>query len=120
VEYLGYILDKNGIQMLPKKVKAIVEMPQPKYQRELRAFLGMVNHYGKFMPKLSELCVPLNHLLQKTAEWNWTKECDEAFHQIKEKLISTEALVHLNPSTYCFGCRCIICKHWSSYFSPLP
>jgi len=46
-----------------KKVKVIVEMPQPKYQRELRAFLGMVNHYGKFMHKLSVLCAPLNHLL---------------------------------------------------------
>ena len=68
VEYLGYILDKNGIQMSPMKVKAIVEMQQPKHQSELRAFLGMVNHYGKFMTKLSELCAPLNHLLQKTAE----------------------------------------------------
>ena len=56
VEYLGHILDKNGIQMSPQKVKAIVKMPQPKYQRELRTFLALVNHYGKFIPKLSELC----------------------------------------------------------------
>ena len=73
-------------------------MPQPKYQKELQAFLGMVNHYGNFMPKLSELCAPMNQLLQKTAEWNWTEECKKAFHQIKEKLTSAEALVHFNPS----------------------
>ena len=30
VEYLGHTLDKNGIQMSPKKVKAIVEMPRSK------------------------------------------------------------------------------------------
>ena len=97
-EYLGHTLDKNGIQMSPKKVKAIVEMPRPKDQKELRAFLGMVNHYGKFMPNLSDLCAPLNRLLQKAVQWKWIKECEEAFLKIKEKLGSAEALVHFNPS----------------------
>ena len=98
VEYLGHILDKNGIQMSPKKVKAIAEMPQPKDQKQLRAFLGMVNHYGKFMPNLSELCAPLNCLLKKAVKWKWTKECEEAVVNIKHKLTSAEALVHFNPS----------------------
>ena len=47
VEYLGHIVSKNGIQTSPKKVEAIVEMPQPKDQKDLRAFLGMGNHYGR-------------------------------------------------------------------------
>ena len=77
-EYLGHVLNKNGIHMSTKKVKAIVEMLQPKDQKHLRAFQGMVNYYGKFMPHLSEFCVPLNHLLQKAVRWKWTKECEEA------------------------------------------
>ena len=98
VEYLGHIVSKNGIQMSPKKVEAIVEMPRPKDQKELRAFLGMINHYSKFMPNLSDLCAPLNGLLQKTAKWRWSKECEEAVHTIKDKLGSAEGLVHFNPS----------------------
>ena len=98
VEYLGHIVSKNGIQMSPKKVEAIVEMPQPKDQKDLRAFLGMVNHYGKFMSNLSDLCAPLNDLLQKTAKWRWSKEYEEAVHKIKDKLGSAEGLVHFNPS----------------------
>ena len=86
VEYLGHIVSKNGIQMSPKKVEAIVEMPQPKDQKDLRAFLGMVNHYGKFMSNLSDLCAPLHGLLQKTAKWRWNKECKKAVHKIKDKL----------------------------------
>ena len=47
-------------------------MPRPKDQKELQAFLGMVNHYGKFMHNLSESSP--------------VKECKEAFLKIKEKL----------------------------------
>ena len=97
VEYLGHIVSKNGIQMSPKKFEAIVEMPQPKDQKYLQTFLGMVNHYGKFMSNLSDLCAPLNGLLQKTAKWRWSKECEEVVHKIKDKLGSAEALVHHYP-----------------------
>ena len=98
VEYLGHIIDKRGIQMSSKKVKAIAEMPRPTDQKELQAFLGMVNHYGKFLPNLSDLCAPLNRLLQKAVKWKWIKEYDQVFLKIKEKLGSAEALVHFNPS----------------------
>ena len=98
VEYLGHIVDKHEIQMSPKKVKAIAEMPRSTDQKELRAFLGMVNHYGKFLPNLADLCAPLNRLLRKAVEWKWIKECDQVFLQIKEKLGSAETLVHFNPS----------------------
>ena len=61
VEYLGHTVDKHGIQMSPKKVKAVVEMPRKK---RLRAFLCMLNHYGKFLPNSSDLCASLNRKQQ--------------------------------------------------------
>ena len=98
VEYLGHIVDRNGLKVSPKKVKAIDEMPQPTNLTQLRAFLGMVNHYGKFIPKLSEMCSPLNQLLQKSVKWEWTAECKNAMKRIKDTLTSSKALVHYNPS----------------------
>ena len=83
--------------MHPKEIKAIVEMPQPKNLTELRVFLGIVNHYGKSLPRLSNMCSPLNCLLQKSVKWKWTQECKKAVQQIKETLTSSEALVHYNP-----------------------
>jgi len=118
VEYLGHIVDKNGIQVSPKKVKAIAKMLQPTNLAQLRTFLGMVNHYGKFIPKLSEMCSPLNHLLQKSVKWKWTNECKKVVQQIKETLMSSEALVHYN-SSFVFGCRRLISGHWCCTFSLL-
>ena len=63
VEYLGYRVDAEGLHTSTEKVKAIMEAPQPKNQKQLRSFLGMVNYYGRFVPALSTTAHPLNNLL---------------------------------------------------------
>ena len=46
VDYLGYRIDKDGLHPMASKVTAIVNAPEPKDVKELRAFLGLVNYYG--------------------------------------------------------------------------
>ena len=53
VEYLGYVIDCDGLHATPAKVEAIVNAPSPKNVTELRSFLGLVNYYGKFIKNLS-------------------------------------------------------------------
>jgi hypothetical protein len=45
IEYLGYILTREGIKPQPKKVQAILELNLPNNVKELRHFLGMVQYY---------------------------------------------------------------------------
>ncbi len=46
IEYLGYILTREGIKPQPKKVQAIlVPNPPNKVKEELRHSLGMVHYY---------------------------------------------------------------------------
>ena len=73
-------------------------MPKPRNQHQLHSFLGMVNHYGKFLCNLSDMCAPLNKLLQKEQPWSWTNICQDIFDRIKKQLVSTEALAHYDPS----------------------
>ena len=53
VEYLGHVISAEGLQQSPEKVKAITEMPKPQDVTQLRAFLGMVQYYAKFLPDLA-------------------------------------------------------------------
>ena len=57
----------------------------------------MVNHYGKFIKNLTDLCAPLNKLLRKGITWDWTDECQRNFDKIKEVLTSADVLAHFDP-----------------------
>jgi hypothetical protein len=45
IEYLGYILTREGIKPQPKKVQIILALNPPNNVKELRHFLGMVQYY---------------------------------------------------------------------------
>ncbi|XP_057695377.1 uncharacterized protein K02A2.6-like [Corythoichthys intestinalis] len=98
VEYLGHVIDHEGLQKAPSKTKAIVDAPAPENVSQLRSFLGLLNYYGRFIPNLASLLKPLHELLCKDVKWKWTNECNKAFRNAKNALISSEVLTHFNPS----------------------
>ncbi|KRX13994.1 Uncharacterized protein T07_4146 [Trichinella nelsoni] len=65
--------------------------------RTLRSFLSSCNYYIEFVPKLAELCSPLNKLLRKDTRWNWTGEHTKAVERAKRLLNSPLLLTHYHP-----------------------
>ena len=49
IQYLGHILSTKGIWPLPSKTQAIQNMHPPKMPKQVRAFLGLVGYYRKFI-----------------------------------------------------------------------
>ena len=50
-EYLGHLIDATGIHTTRNKVLAINQAPIPTNITQLRAFVGLINYYGKFIPQ---------------------------------------------------------------------
>ena len=98
VEYLGHRVDASGLHTTPEKVAAIEKAPEPSNVRELRAFLGLLHYYGKFLPNLATLLHPLNSLLREGSRWAWTQKCSQAFKAAKSLLLSAPVLCHYDPS----------------------
>ena len=98
VTYCGYVINGDGIQPVAAKVDAIRDAPEPKDVSQLRAFLGMLNYYHRFLPDVATVLEPLHHLLRKGSKWQWGKEQQEAFEKAKELLQSAELLVHFDPA----------------------
>ncbi|XP_046742894.1 uncharacterized protein LOC124409358 [Diprion similis] len=96
IKYVGHVIDKNGLRKDPEKVKAMIEVARPQDASGVKAFIGMVNYYGKFIPRLSEVLAPL-YAIQKENTFNWSKECEKAFQTVKVELSSERNLVHFNP-----------------------
>ena len=92
IKFLGHLISEKGIQPDPDKTAAIAKMPRPTCVQELRRFLGMVNHLGKFSKNLAELSQPLRELLGKNNLWTWDSVQDQAFDRIKEEITKPTVL----------------------------
>lgn len=98
IEYCGYVVNRHGISKIREKVEAVQAMPRPKNRDEVRAFLGFVNYYGRFIENLSSLVYPITNLLKIRKEFKWNQDCQIAFDKIKSELVSDKVLVHYDPS----------------------
>ena len=91
VDYLGYHISEKGIAPQEKNIETIKNYPEPKTLKQARSFLGMVNFYRRLIPKCSIIQHPLCRLIGKKS-LQWTMECQWAFEELKEKLISPPIL----------------------------
>ncbi|GKE57152.1 putative reverse transcriptase domain-containing protein, partial [Tanacetum coccineum] len=58
VQFLGHVIDREGIHVDPAKIKSIKDWASPKSQTEIRQFLGLAGYYRSApilaLPKGSE------------------------------------------------------------------
>ncbi|UYV67706.1 K02A2.6-like, partial [Cordylochernes scorpioides] len=92
INFLGHILDEDGIRPDPAKIEAVAKMPAPTDVHGVRRFLGMVNHLGRFVDNLSEIVAPLNQLLVKGQDFVWDCSQERAFRKLKE-LLTTQPIL---------------------------
>ena len=98
VVYLGHVISAEGIKVHPEKVEAIVKWEPPQNVKQLRSFLGLASYCRRFIENFSQIAKPLSNLLQKSAKFVWSPECDVAFNTLKEKLTTTPVLVSPDQS----------------------
>ncbi|GFU55362.1 transposon Tf2-6 polyprotein [Nephila pilipes] len=92
VKYVGQIISKSGIKPDPDHIKANVAMPTPKSKTEFRRLLDMVNFLSKFIPNVSKVTAPLREIIHENVEFNWGKEQELSFVNIKELLAKASIL----------------------------
>ena len=97
VTYCGYVIDGSGIKPVEAKVDAIQNAPVPENVTQLRAFLGMLNYYHRFLPDIATVLEPLHKLLRQGTKWCWKTEQQMAFDKSKKLLQSANLLVHFQP-----------------------
>ena len=99
LEFLGHLVDQNGIMPLPEKVEAIVATTPPTSIKQLQRFHGMVNYYRRFIKAAAHHLHALFNALQgKPKRLDWTPQLQESFDGIKEALINSTMLHHPDPS----------------------
>lgn len=98
VNYLGYEISAAGIRPGDKKISCVIDFPRPTNQHTVRQFLGLVGYFRKFIRNFAQVAHPLNKLLKKDSLWCWTDEQEEAFKDLKERLIKRPILSIYDPT----------------------
>lgn len=78
VEYLGRLVDGNGLHTLPSKAKAIIQVHEPAKVQQMKSFLWLLNYCSKFVANLSNILSPLNHLPKQNVRWKWVQKWEAA------------------------------------------
>nr|GEU82686.1 reverse transcriptase domain-containing protein [Tanacetum cinerariifolium] len=66
VQFLGHVIDSEGIHIDPTKIEAIKDWESPKTPTEIRQFLGLVCYYRRFIKGFSKIARPMTKLTQKS------------------------------------------------------
>ena len=96
-KYLGFYVSTDGIAVDPEKTETIRNWERPTTVRGVQSFLGFCNFYRKFILNYGRIARPLTALTRKENPFAWTVDCQQAFAELKARLIDAPLLVHFNP-----------------------
>jgi hypothetical protein len=89
VSFLGHIISGEGISADPINTQAVVEWKRPITITEIRSFLGLTGYYRRFIEGFTQLAAPLTRLTRKDIKFEWAKDCEEFFQELKHRLVTT-------------------------------
>ena len=92
MDFLGLELSSHGIKPQPRLTEAIELYKRPSKRKEFRGFLGLAGFCRAFISTFAGISAPLNALTSDIVPFPWTSECEDAFLQLKAKLISEPIL----------------------------
>ena len=97
-KFLGFVVDKDGIRMDPDKVSAVVNWPLPTSASELSSFLGLSNHYKRFLHDYSRKIAALSELTHNNRPYNLkdNPEALQAFEWLKKAITTAPVLAAPN------------------------
>ena len=92
IQYLGHILGMEGIRSVPAKTKAIKAMHPPVNPKQVRAFLGLVRYYRKFIKNFAKIAKPLTMVTHMDVKFEWKETHRCTFVKLKDTIIKAPIL----------------------------
>lgn len=82
MEFLGYVVSKEGIIVDPAKIEAVRDWLRPTSPVEIQSFVGLADYYKRFVQGFSSIVARLACLTQKNVTFQWSDKCEESFQKL--------------------------------------
>ncbi|XP_073121627.1 uncharacterized protein [Henckelia pumila] len=96
-KFLGYIVTERGIEVNPEKVRAIQEMALPKSIRDVQRLRGRIAALSRFISRSVHRSYDFFRVLRKAGKFEWNKQCEKDFAELKDHLADLPILVKPSP-----------------------
>ena len=93
IEFVGHLITPEGHKPVPALVSRIGRQARPTNVRTLKSFLGLVNYYREFLPRMADIASPLCHLTKKGSTWTWDEACEHSYIQLCKALESNPVVL---------------------------
>ena len=97
VPFCGYIIDRDGVHMDPKKTKVIRGWPLPTTVHEVRQFIGLCGFHQQFVEGLQAVGAPLTAMFKSDFELEWKVVHQACFDKLKQAMINATQLSAIDP-----------------------
>nr|GEW60662.1 retrovirus-related Pol polyprotein from transposon TNT 1-94 [Tanacetum cinerariifolium] len=91
VQFLGHVINRDGIHIVPSKIEAGKNWKAPRTPSKVCSFLRLAGYYRRFIKNFSKIVKPLV-LTQKSKTFDWVEEHENAFQTLKGKLCNAPVL----------------------------
>lgn len=99
IEYVGHVLDKDGIHMSDEKIRKVLDFARPRTVKQLQSFLGLINYFHDHIPNHSIIAKPLYEMttgLKGSTILKWSHEQHQAFENLKRAAEHCPKLYYLH------------------------
>ena len=87
-KFYGFNLSEKGMEPSEKNLDPVEKMTIPKNRSEVRSVLGVFNQFRHFFVRYDRLVLHIQKLLRKNEPFIWSKEAQEGYEHVREKLLS--------------------------------
>ena len=91
-KFLGYLITNRGIEVNPNQIEAVKRLKPPINPKEVQLLTGMLAALNRFISKFIDRCYPFYLLLKKWKGFQYNKECERAFQDLKEYFVQASML----------------------------
>jgi hypothetical protein len=84
ITFLVHVVSIEGSHLNPKKIAMIKKIPILKFVTNVRAFLGFISSYRKFIPRYAKIIEPLFGFIKKDDKFLWTPIYQGGFITLKK------------------------------------
>lgn len=96
IEYVRFIIGKNGKHISLEKTTALYEDAQVKRRKPAPVFLGMRKQTARCLSNFPDKCTMFHELPKKNVLWCRTDECQKPLDVGKQEVMQTTLLVHFD------------------------